>query len=600
MAAGQRNVKGRLSYTKAYRLGSPSTIYYYSYDDRGRVEWMVEANLGWYQKKLTYTYDWQGNVTKKDFYDYDWRNGDFNTTYTYDNVNRMNNVNTQYANGTTVQEGYYQYFASGKPSRLQLGNSQGVDYRYNERDWLISINQQNLNESQDPGHDGPGGSGVPYLDRFGEVIGYNNITDIGSSQNAVAQYNGNISWLMYQMYSVAFNGYSLVGDTYAYDNVNRLTSSNFGYYTSAWQPTSAFDGNYSYDNTGNFKTLQRYSNTGSLQDNLTYNYTSGTNKLASISGSTSAAYTYDSNGNVISDTHRSIGFIQYDPNNMPISMFLTNGTKLYYENDIYGRRTSSSDASGNYNSYYYGVGGKTEAVCLLPYSSNLTYNILGSGGDNIGQVKVLNGAVSGRYYYLKDHLGSVRMTVDINGNVVGYDDYYPYGMQMTGRSYTSSADQRYKFTEKELDAPDGLYYFGKRYYDSWRGQWLQVDPMEYKYPSWGSYNYCVDNPGRFIDPDGADLGWYDDGTGKPIFRVDIHSQADLDKNGIKGDYISEHFTAIDTKTNTEMLYGINGGAPTPFMPLMDEVLVSAFIIDLLLFEFRYLFLLKSLGHLLFF
>ncbi len=34
--------------------------------------------------------------------------------------------------------------------------------------------------------------------------------------------------------------------------------------------------------------------------------------------STYAAYTDDSNGNVISDTHRGIGFIQYDPNNMPI------------------------------------------------------------------------------------------------------------------------------------------------------------------------------------------------------------------------------------------------------------------------------------------
>ena len=98
--------------------------------------------------------------------------------------------------------------------------------------------------------------------------------------------------------------------------------------------------------------------------------------------------------------------------------------------------------------------------------------------------------------------------------------------------------------------------------------------MRDKYAEWCSYNYVMDNPERNVDPDGADLGWYDDGTGKPIFRADIHSQADLDNNGIKGDYISEQFTAIDTKTNTEMLYGINGGAPTPFMPLMNEVLVS--------------------------
>ena len=95
------------------------------------------------------------------------------------------------------------------------------------------------------------------------------------------------------------------------------------------------------------------------------------------------------------------------------------------------------------------------------------------------------------------------MTVDISGNVVGYDDYYPYGMQMTGRSYTSSADQRYKFTEKELDASDGLYYFGKRYYDPFREQWLQVDPMLEKYPSTSPYDYVLSNPIRLVDPDGS-------------------------------------------------------------------------------------------------
>ena len=111
-----------------------------------------------------------------------------------------------------------------------------------------------------------------------------------------------------------------------------------------------------------------------------------------------------------------------------------------------------------------------------------------------------------RYYYLKDHLGSIRMTVDANGNPVGWDDYYPYGMQMTGRSYTSSADQRYKFTGKELDAPDGLYYFGRRYYDSWRAQWGQVDPMSDKYPGWSPYVYCHNNPLRLIDPNGMEDG----------------------------------------------------------------------------------------------
>jgi uncharacterized protein RhaS with RHS repeats len=71
-----------------------------------------------------------------------------------------------------------------------------------------------------------------------------------------------------------------------------------------------------------------------------------------------------------------------------------------------------------------------------------TYNIWGI--DNIGQV-VYRYPGANRYYYLKDHLGSIRMTVDASGNVVGYNDYYPFGMTMPARSMTSSADGRYQF-----------------------------------------------------------------------------------------------------------------------------------------------------------
>jgi|GEM_PF-2048585 len=161
-------------------------------------------------------------------------------------------------------------------------------------------------------------------------------------------------------------------------------------------------------------------------------------------------------------------------------------------------------------------------------SSKLTYSkyemkAVGQGIGNKGQERVQKGVVSVRICYLKDHLGSVRMTVDAVGNVVGYDDYYPYGMTMTGRSQVpSTEDSRYKFISKtgqagkERDAETNLDYFacppkserrrrGARYYDSWRGQWGQVDPMADKYPGWSSYNYVTDNPIRNIDPDGNEL-----------------------------------------------------------------------------------------------
>jgi RHS repeat-associated protein len=149
-------------------------------------------------------------------------------------------------------------------------------------------------------------------------------------------------------------------------------------------------------------------------------------------------------------------------------------------------------------------------VNLAASGKNYTYNIWGN--DNIGQVSVTSSSTN-RYYYLKDHLGSIKMTVGSTGNVVGYDDFYPYGMTMSGRSYTSSADQRFKFTSKERDFGEtGWDYFGKRYYDSRIGKWLSSDPLfalnnfdliqQKMLFSFSPYVYVKDNPLIYIDPDG--------------------------------------------------------------------------------------------------
>ena len=87
----------------------------------------------------------------------------------------------------------------------------------------------------------------------------------------------------------------------------------------------------------------------------------------------------------------------------------------------------------------------------------------------------------------------------------GYNDYYPYGSIMPGRSSVQSADDRYKFTSKERDTETGYDYFGARYYDSWLGRWLQVDPLADKYPGWSPFNYAKNDPLRFTDPDGKGI-----------------------------------------------------------------------------------------------
>ena len=113
-------------------------------------------------------------------------------------------------------------------------------------------------------------------------------------------------------------------------------------------------------------------------------------------------------------------------------------------------------------------------------------------------------------------------------------DIKGFVMVMSGRSgNTANPNSIYKFTGKERDDKTHYDYFGARFYDSRIGRWLSVDPVADKYAGWSPYNYAMDNPLKFIDPDGRKIR-FAKGTSDKFKQNFSKTIKYLNKNRISG------------------------------------------------------------------
>jgi RHS repeat-associated protein len=288
---------------------------------------------------------------------------------------------------------------------------------------------------------------------------------------------------------------------------------------------------YEYDGVGNILAMIHAATNGNWTRR--YQYAEDSNRLLAISrpgdgnGEFSAAYTYDTHGNMTTMPH--LPLMQWDDRDRlkaTSRQVVIEGTPetTYYVYDGGGQRvrkvTERQAAVGetpirkNERIYlggfeiYREYGGDVGTVTL----ERETLDVMDDrqrialvetktiDTENNSETPLLAPIIR---YQFGNHLGSVSLEVDATGAVISYEEYHPYGTTAyrSGRSAAEVSLKRYRYTGMERDEETGLGYHGARYYAAWLGRWTAADPSLLA----GGINlqmYAHDNPLTYKDSNG--------------------------------------------------------------------------------------------------
>ncbi len=386
-------------------------------------------------------------------------------TNTFDNVARLTGTYLKNSGGTSLDSYAYGYNKAGQRTNVVRTSGDYVNYTYD-----------NMGELKTAIGKEAGGVTNRWQEQFGYAYDAAGNLNYRTNNTLLQQFNVN----SLNELTTTTNGGRLTvagSTTSPATNVTVNTSNAVLYadvaFASTNQPWVYGDNTY----TAIAKDVYGRKDTNSLTVNL-----SGTN-----------SYTYDLNGNLLSDGKR--GF-DYDDENELIRVTLTNTWKSEFTYDGKMRRRITKDFIWNgsawtqTNEIHYVYDGNvvvqerdTNNLPLVSYTrgNDLSGSMQGAGGIGglLGRTdmgRLIGGAGLAHAVYHADGNGNVTCLIYTNQTIAAKYLYDPFGSTLS--QYGALADANaYRFSSKEWNNNSGLYYYLYRYYDPNLQRWPNRDPL---------------------------------------------------------------------------------------------------------------------------
>jgi RHS repeat-associated protein len=397
-------------------------------------------------------------------------------SWQYDGLGRVTGKG-QTVSGVTLPVAYA--YTSGDLTALTTPSGQSVTYSYtNHQISAIAVNGTTLLSSVSYEPFGPS-RGWSWGNGASEIRLHD--TDGNPSSITGAESTSYTIDSAFRITGINNASSSALSWTYGYDSLDRLTSAS--------QTAGSYG--WTYDANGN-----RLTQTGTSAS--TFSMASGSNQLSGITGALGRSYVYDAAGNTLGDGTNTFTY----NNRGRLATAATSSGTFYYVYNALGQRIekySSStnvlfayDESGHLIGEYDGGGNLVEETVWLGDLPVATLRPNGSGGVNI-------------FYIHADHLNAPKSITRPSDNAIVWRwDQDPFGVAAPNQNPSGLGTFAYnlRFPGQYYDAETGRNYNYFRDYDSNVGRYVQSDPIGLKAGSFSTYAYADGNPVSELDPNG--------------------------------------------------------------------------------------------------